>query len=46
MFDMYLEDSLPIRRSRLKGDDANSGFALGEAAFYQNGTWAGSTEGR
>ena len=22
------------------GDDANSEFALGEAAFYQNGTWA------
>ena len=30
----------PHPAERQTGDDANSEFALGEAAFYQNGTWA------
>ena len=30
----------PTQLSAKTGDDANSEFALGEAAFYQNGTWA------
>lgn len=32
----------PSQLSSKTGDDANSEFALGEAAFYQNGTWAWS----
>ena len=42
VFDMYLKDSTtdPTQLSSKTGDDANSEFALGEAAFYQNGTWA------
>ena len=44
VFDMYLKDSTtdPTQLSSKTGDDANSEFALGEAAFYQNGTWAWS----
>ena len=42
IFDLYITDSTtdPTQRSAKTGDDANSEFALGEAAFYQNGTWA------
>ena len=44
VFDMYITDSTTDRTqlSSKTGDDANSEFALGEAAFYQNGTWAWS----
>lgn len=44
IFDLYLKDSTtdPKQLSSKTGDDANSEFALGEAAFYQNGTWAWS----
>ncbi len=40
--DMQAPDSTtdPTQLSAKTGDDANSEFALGEAAFYQNGTWA------
>ena len=42
IFDLYIADSTtdPTQLSATTGDDANSEFALGEAAFYQNGTWA------
>lgn len=42
IFDLYLKDSTTpaSQLSSKTGDDANSEFALGEAAFYQNGTWA------
>ena len=42
IFDLYLKDSTtaPSQLSSKTGNDANSEFALGEAAFYQNGTWA------
>ena len=42
IFDLYIADSTtdPPQLSAKTGDDANSEFALGEAAFYQNGTWA------
>ena len=42
IFDLYITDSTtePSQLSSKTGDDANSEFALGEAAFYQNGTWA------
>lgn len=42
IFDLYITDSTtdPTQLSAKTGDDANSEFALGEAAFYQNGTWA------
>ena len=42
IWDLYLKDSTtePTQISAKTGDDANSEFALGEAAFYQNGTWA------
>ena len=42
IFDLYLKDSTtaPSQLSSKTGDDANSEFALGEAAVYQNGTWA------
>ena len=41
IFDLYIADSTtdPTQLSAKTGDDANSEFALGEAAFYQNGTW-------
>ena len=44
IFDLYITDSTtdPTQLSAKTGDDANSEFALGEAAFYQNGTWAWS----
>ena len=42
IFDLYIADSTtdPTQLSAKTGDDANSEFALGETAFYQNGTWA------
>ena len=42
IFDLYITDSTtdPTQLSAKTGDDANSEFVLGEAAFYQNGTWA------
>ena len=42
IFDLYLEDSTCPKSqvSSKTGDDANSEFALGEAVFYENGTWA------
>lgn len=42
IFGLYIADSTtdPTQLSAKTGDDANSEFALGEAAFYQNGTWA------
>ena len=42
IFDLYITDSTtdPTQLSAKTGDDANSEFALGEADFYQNGTWA------
>lgn len=42
IFDLYITDSTTDRTqlSSKTADDANSEFALGEAAFYQNGTWA------
>ena len=42
VFDLYITDSTtePSLLSGKTGDDAASEFALGEAAFYQNGTWA------
>ena len=42
IFDLYLKDSTCPRTqvSSKTGDDANSEFALGQAVFYQNGTWA------
>ena len=42
IWDLYITDST-IDRSQIGSatlDDASSEFALGEAAFYQNGTWA------
>lgn len=44
IFDLYLKDSTtePSQLSSKTGDDASSEFALGKAAFYQNGTWAWS----
>ena len=42
IFNLYITDSTTdhTQLSAKTGDDANSEFALGEAAFYQNGTWA------
>ena len=42
IFDLYLQDSTtePTQLSSKTGDDATSEFSLGEAVFYQNGTWA------
>ena len=42
IFDLYLKDSTcpKTQVSSKTGDDANSEFALGQAVFYQNGTWA------
>lgn len=44
IFDLYITDSTTPKTqlSSKTGDDANSEFALGKAAFYQNGTWAWS----
>ena len=43
-FDLYLKDSTvePSELSAKTGNDSVSEFALGEAVFYQNGTWAWS----
>ena len=42
IFDLYITDSTcaPTLISGKTGEDAASEFALGEAVFYQNGTWA------
>ena len=42
IFDLYITDSTcePTVLSGKTGEDAASEFALGEAVFYQNGTWA------
>lgn len=42
IFDLYITDSTcePTVLSSKTGEDAASEFALGEAVFYQNGTWA------
>lgn len=42
IFDLYITDSTcaPILLSGKTGEDSASEFALGEAVFYQNGTWA------
>lgn len=42
IFDLYITDSTcePSVLSSKTGEDAASEFALGEAVFYQNGTWA------
>lgn len=42
IFDLYITDSTcsPSLLSSKTGDDAASEFALGQAVFYQNGTWA------
>lgn len=42
IFDLYINDSTcePSLLSSKTGEDATSEFALGEAVFYQNGTWA------
>jgi raffinose/stachyose/melibiose transport system substrate-binding protein len=42
VWDMYITDSTcsPTLLSSKTGDDATAEFALGEAVFYQNGTWA------
>ncbi len=44
IFDLYLKDSTTDAKqlSSKTGDDATSEFALGQAVFYQNGTWAWS----
>lgn len=42
VWDLYLKDSTcePSMISSKTGEDAASEFALGEAVFFQNGTWA------
>ena len=42
IFDLYLADATcePTEIGAKTGTDASSEFALGEAVFYQNGTWA------
>lgn len=42
IFDLYITDATcePTVLSSKTGEDAASEFALGEAVFYQNGTWA------
>ena len=42
IWDLYITDSTcePTVLSSKTGEDAASEFALGEAVFYQNGTWA------
>lgn len=44
IFDLYITDSTTPKTqlSSKTADDASSEFALGKAAFYQNGTWAWS----
>ncbi|MDC7291770.1 ABC transporter substrate-binding protein [Blautia schinkii] len=42
IFDLYITDATcePTLLSSKTGEDANAEFSLGEAVFYQNGTWA------
>ncbi len=42
VWDLYITDSVcaPSMLSSKTGEDATADFALGEAVFYQNGTWA------
>lgn len=42
IFDLYINNATcePSLLSSKTGEDATSEFALGEAVFYQNGTWA------
>lgn len=42
VWDMYINNATcePTLIATKTGDDANAEFALGEAVFYQNGTWA------
>ncbi|MCM1257357.1 MAG: extracellular solute-binding protein [Roseburia sp.] len=42
IFDLYITDATcePAMIATKTGDDATAEFALGEAVFYQNGTWA------
>ncbi|MBQ1546539.1 MAG: ABC transporter substrate-binding protein, partial [Clostridia bacterium] len=42
IWDLYITDSTCDAKmiSSKQGNDANAEFALGEAIFYQNGTWA------
>ena len=42
IFDLYINNSTcePAMLSAKTGDDSAAEFALGEAVFYQNGTWA------
>lgn len=42
IWDLYITDSVcaPSLLSSKTGEDATAEFALGEAVFYQNGTWA------
>lgn len=42
IFDLYITDATcePTELGAKTGTDASSEFALGEAVFYQNGTWA------
>lgn len=42
VWDLYINNATcePSMISSKTGDDASSEFALGEAVFYQNGTWA------
>ena len=42
LWDLYITDATcePTMLASMTGEDAASEFALGEAVFYQNGTWA------
>lgn len=42
IWDLYITDSVcaPTLLSSKTGEDATADFALGDAVFYQNGTWA------
>lgn len=42
VWDLYITDSTvePTMLSSMTGEDAAAEFAMGEAVFYQNGTWA------
>lgn len=47
IWDLYINNATcePKMLSSKTGDDATSEFALGEAVFYQNGTWAYGEDG-
>lgn len=47
IWDLYINNSTcdPKMISSKTGDDATAEFALGEAVFYQNGTWAYGEDG-